>query len=67
MFTGIVTALMVNRLKRRMEIDDMDCRGALASYLACVGQGICDSFVGAGDLRQCYDAYDAFQANCYGY
>jgi Trk K+ transport system NAD-binding subunit len=24
LFTGIVTALMVNRLKRRMEIDDMD-------------------------------------------
>jgi voltage-gated potassium channel len=35
-FTGIVTALMVNRLKRRMEIDDMD-RFQLYDHLLILG------------------------------
>jgi voltage-gated potassium channel len=35
-FTGVVTALMVNRLKRRMEIDDMD-RFQLNNHLLICG------------------------------
>ncbi|MGE0710308.1 MAG: ion transporter [Planctomycetota bacterium] len=35
-FTGIVTALMVNRLKRRMEIDDMD-RFTLNGHIVICG------------------------------
>ncbi|MBX3466144.1 MAG: ion transporter [Planctomycetes bacterium] len=35
-FTGVVTALMVNRLKRRMEIDDMD-RFHLTDHLVLCG------------------------------
>jgi voltage-gated potassium channel Kch len=35
-FTGIVTALMVNRLKRRMEIDDMD-RFTLVDHVVICG------------------------------
>lgn len=36
LFTGIVTALMVNRLKRRMEIDDMD-RFSLNDHIVICG------------------------------
>ncbi len=36
LFTGIVTALMVNRLKRRLEIDDMD-RYQLIDHLVILG------------------------------
>lgn len=35
-FTGVVTALMVNRLRRRMEIDDMD-RYQLSKHLVICG------------------------------
>ena len=36
LFTGVVTALMVNRLKRRMEIDDMD-RFSLNEHVVICG------------------------------